>query len=195
MRREWGLKPETVCFLTAAHNFRLKGVRELLAAAGRLRRRRRDFAVVVVGKGKPWSYRRLAAWHGCADVVQFPGPMRDIERAYSAADVYVQPAWYDPFGLVVLEAWACGLPVITTRFTGAGELMVEGREGYCIDTPADVDGLVGCMNNLFEAGLRLRMGRAARALAEQHTQEHQFRDLMAVFERAAAESGSPRRAA
>jgi UDP-glucose:(heptosyl)LPS alpha-1,3-glucosyltransferase len=184
-RLKWGLGPATVCFLLVAHNFRLKGVHELIEAAGRLRRIRDDFAVVVVGRGRSSRYRRLVRRLKCVDNVHFTGPIRDIERAYAAADVCVHPAWYEPFGLAVLEAWASGLPVITSRFTGSGELMKEGKEGFLIDSPADTDTLAKRMLELFDAERRTSMGRAGRALAERHTQEDNFRALMAVFEQAA----------
>lgn len=193
MRRAWGLGPETVCFLLVAHNFRLKGARELIEAAGRIRSQRRDFAVVIVGKGRPGPFQRLAKRFGCGAVVRFPGPLREIERAYAAADVYVQPAWYEPFGLVVLEALACGVPVIASRFTGAAELMSDGREGHVIDTPADTATLAERMLDLFDAGRRQRMGQHARILAERHTQQHHFKAMMNVFELAARESAEARR--
>lgn len=193
MRRAWGIGPETVCYLLVAHNFRLKGARELIEAAGRIRRERRDFAVVIVGKGKPGPFQRLARRLGCGNVVRCPGPLREVERAYAAADVYVQPAWYEPFGLVVLEALACGLPVIASRFTGAAELMTEGVEGHIVDTPADTATLAARMLDLFDAGHRARMGSRARALAERHTQQHHFNAMMKVFELAARESAEARR--
>lgn len=193
MRRAWSLAPQTVCFLLVAHNFRLKGARELIEAAARIRRQRRDFAVVIVGKGKPKPFQQLAKRLGCVDIVHFPGPLREVERAYAAADVYVQPAWYEPFGLVVLEALACGVPVIASRFTGDAELMTEGREGHIIDTPSDTATLAERMLDLFDAGRRQRLGQSARALAERHTQQHHFNAMMQVFELAARESAETRR--
>lgn len=184
-RLEWGLDPSTVCFVLVAHNFRLKGVRQLIEAAARLRRVRDDFAVLIVGRGRPGQYLRQASRLGCRDNLRFTGALRDIERAYAAADVCVHPAWYEPFGLVVLEAWACGLPVITSRYTGSGELMKEGREGFLVDSPAAIDTLTARMLELFDADRRADMGRAGRVLAERHTQEENFRQLMAVFQQAA----------
>ncbi|MBM4072421.1 MAG: glycosyltransferase family 4 protein [Planctomycetes bacterium] len=193
MRRAWGLEPDTVCFLLVAHNFRLKGARELIEAAAQIRRQRRDFAVLIIGKGRQAPFQRLARRLGCGDVVRFPGALREVERAYAAADVYVQPAWYEPFGLVVLEALACGLPVIATRITGAAELMTEGREGYIVESPADTTALASRMLALFDANLRVRMGQSSRALAERHTQQQHFHAMMKVFELAAQESAHSRR--
>ena len=95
-------------FAFAGHNFKLKGVRQLLEAAALLRRSGRQFVILIAGKGNPRPYQKLAAHLGCADNVIFTGSMQRIEEIYGAADVYVHPAWYDPFSLVVLEALGLG---------------------------------------------------------------------------------------
>jgi UDP-glucose:(heptosyl)LPS alpha-1,3-glucosyltransferase len=186
-RSAWGLSPRTTCFVLVAHNFRLKGVRELIEAAALVRRHDRDFVVIVVGKGNAAPYERLARKFAADGVVRFVGAMRDVLPAYAAADAYLQPTWYDPCSLVVLEAWACGLPVVTTKFNGAGELMTPGAEGFVIDTPADTQALADRMIELLDADVRAIMAPAARALAERHALDDNFRGMMAVFERAAAE--------
>ncbi len=184
MRQKWGLSPQTVCFLLVAHNLRLKGTWQLLQATRELARSHRDFALVIVGRGKSWPYRQWARYWGCADRVRFVGPMQAIENAYAAADVYVHPAWYEPFGLVVLEALACGLPVITTPFTGAGELMTDGREGYIIDTPAVTEMLADRMKTLLDPQLRTRFGKSARALAEGYSEDTNFARVLAICQQA-----------
>jgi UDP-glucose:(heptosyl)LPS alpha-1,3-glucosyltransferase len=185
-RAALGLQEGETCFLIIAHNFRLKGVRELVEAAARLQAPGRRWRVLVAGRADPKPYRRLAEELGCADRVQFLGPLPDVVPGYAAADVYVQPSWYDPCSLVVLEALACGLPVITTRFNGASELMHDGRDGCLLDTPADVDGLARAMARLMDAQVRRDMGQAARRAAQGYPLERNFREMMAVFQKAAA---------
>ena len=184
-RKAWGLADDETCFLIVAHNFRLKGVRELVETAARLDQEQ-PWRIVVVGKGKPWSYMPHAAELGCADRFRFPGAMDDVTAAYAACDAYVQPTWYDPCSLVVLEAMACGRPVITTRFNGASELMEDGCEGLILDSPAQVDRLAEAMTHLLDPDRRAAMGRAARKTAEQYSLERNFREMMAVFEQAVA---------
>jgi UDP-glucose:(heptosyl)LPS alpha-1,3-glucosyltransferase len=181
MRIEWG---ET-CFLLVAHNFRLKGVRELIEAAAALHRRT-PWRVIVVGKGDPRPYERLARRLGCRDRFSFPGPAADVLPAYAAADAYVHPTWYDPCSLVVLEALACGLPVVTTAFNGAAELIEDGRDGFVLDTPRNAAALVGAMEALLDARRRAEMGRAARAAAQQCSLGRNLRQMTAVLERACA---------
>ncbi len=187
-RRTWGITPDTVCFLLVAHDFYLKGLRELVLAAAHLKRIGGRFCILVVGRGSPRPFSRLARRLGCDDYLRFAGAIAEVEPAYAAADVYVHPSWYDAFSLAVLEAWSCGLPVITTRFTGASELMTPRQEGYLIDTPAHTGELAERMRELLDADLRSRMGRLGRLLAEQHAEEENFRRMVSIFEGAAAEN-------
>ena len=184
-RRAWGVAPEETCFLMVAHNPRLKGLHELLAAAARLGRGE-PWRIVVVGRARPRRYMEQAERLGIGDRLLWRGPMDDILPAYAACDAYVQPTWYDPCSLVVLEALACGRPVVTTRFNGASELMEDGRDGVVLDSPDETDRLADALRRLRDEDLRRRMGEAGREVAEQHPIERNFREMMAVFETAAA---------
>jgi UDP-glucose:(heptosyl)LPS alpha-1,3-glucosyltransferase len=184
-RAAFHLADDETCFLEIAHNFRLKGVRELVEAAARLDRAKR-WKIVVIGKGSAKTYLEQAEELGCADRFIFPGATGDVVPAYAAADVYVQPTWYDPCSLVVLEALACGRPVITTRYNGASELMVDGREGFIVDSPDQIERLAESMGRLLDADLRRLMAHAARPAVAEHSLERNFREIMAVLEKVAA---------
>ncbi|MBE3100416.1 MAG: glycosyltransferase family 4 protein [Planctomycetes bacterium] len=184
-RAALGLAEDETCFLIIAHNFRLKGVRELIEAAARLPRNR-PWRVVVIGKAAAKPYLELAEPLGCADRLLFPGAVADVVPAYCAADVYVQPTWYDPCSLVVLEALASGLPVITTRFNGASELMQDGREGYVLESPDQTEQLAQCLEHLLDPDRRRPMRQAARAAVKDHSLQQNFREMMAVFEKVKA---------
>jgi len=184
-RRALGMADDETCFLIIAHNFRLKGVRELIEAAARLPREA-PWRIVVIGKAEAKPYLALAERLGCADRLLFPGAAADVMPAYGAADVYVQPSWYDPCSLVVLEALACGLPVVTTRFNGASELMQDGREGYVLDSPGQAEHLAACMERLLEESRRRPMRQAARLAVKERSLQQNFREMMAVFEKVRA---------
>ncbi len=185
-RESLGLRDEETCYLLVAHNFRLKGLRELIEGAARLDEAGGPWRLVVVGKADPAPYRRLAGRLGCEGRLVFAGAMADVLPAYAAADAYVHPTWYDPCSLVVLEALACGLPVVTTPSNGASELMADGREGFVVASPDDAAALAAAMDALRNAARREEMGRRAREAAEAHPLERNFREMMTVFERAAA---------
>ncbi|MBX6422818.1 glycosyltransferase family 4 protein [Thermosulfurimonas sp. F29] len=117
VRRELGLSEEDRVLLFAGSDWRRKGLPLLLSALEKLP----ETVKLVVAGGK-----RL----GKRERVYYLGPVREIEKLYGAADLFVLPTRYDPFANVVLEALACGLPVITTPENGAAELIREGITGY-----------------------------------------------------------------
>ena len=98
--------------------------------------------------------------------VRFLGHRSDVVGLMQAADAFVMPASYEPFGLVLMEAMSCGTPVITSRAAGVAELMTDGREGYTVEDPFDVVELVRTLGTLL--GRRSQwpeLSAAARALA------------------------------
>jgi UDP-glucose:(heptosyl)LPS alpha-1,3-glucosyltransferase len=181
IRRRLGVRDEMLAFI-AAHNYRLKGVPTLLRAAARLLRDGNRIHVAVAGGKDVPSYQKLAARLGAGDAVTFVGTQSDIVPYYAAADVYVQPTFYDPCSLVVLEALASGLPVITSRYNGASELMRDGVEGFIIDDPSDDLALSDRLRRLLNGDLRETMQRAARGLAENHSFERNCQEIVALYE-------------
>ena len=108
------------------------------------------------------------------------GPVNDPVHYYAAADALVLPSFYDPFGLVVLEAAACGLPVVASRATGASELLSEGVDGYVLDDPADDATCAERLERLLDPARRRAMGEAARRLSLHHTLDRNCDALLAI---------------
>jgi len=193
-RSRHGIGAEETVFLVVAQDFERKGVPETVeCVTGKLPACR----LLVVGKGPVEKLRAWAESRAPGRVV-FAGPVADTAPWYAAADAFVLPTNYDPCSLVVLEALAAGLPVITSTMNGAGELMTHGREGWILGTPGDrgfaasehLPELAERMQKLFEPALRKKMGDAARTLAEQHTLRHHDRQMMEVYEKVLARKKS-----
>ncbi|HQU46159.1 MAG TPA: glycosyltransferase family 4 protein [Pirellulales bacterium] len=184
VRDELGVTDRETLLLIVAHNFRLKGVPALRAAVKRLRGERLPVKLAVVG-GKRHSAGNTVV--SGEDGIIFVGPAADTVPYYAAADLYVQPTFYDPCSLVVLEALASGLPVVTSRYNGAGELLTPGVEGQLLDDPADMDELVDCLRSLMDASVRPAMSVAARDLALRHTFDRNCRELLAIYHEVAAQ--------
>lgn len=81
--------------------------------------------------------------------IEVIGYMESIESFYDQCDVFCLPSIDDGFGMVVLEALACGLPVITTTNVGASEFIREGENGYQV-AARDEDGLAECLQKYYE---------------------------------------------
>jgi starch synthase len=95
-----------------------------------------------------------------------PVPQMDVPTFLQQCDVFVFPSFFEGFGLVILEAMACGLPVITTTATAGPDIISHDQDGWIIE-PGDLDGLVRTMRSCLENRNRVaEMGRKARATAE-----------------------------
>jgi UDP-glucose:(heptosyl)LPS alpha-1,3-glucosyltransferase len=187
-RNRLGFEPTDVVGLFVGHNFALKGLRPLIGALGARKRRNpaaRTIHLLVCGSGDPAVYARMAARLGLKDQVHFLGFYPDIRDAYWSSDFFVQPTYYDPCSLVVLEALACGLPVITTEQNGAGELLTEGREGFILTSPAADAELIAALDRMADDRARRAMSAAARTLGRQQTFDVHVERLLVVFEEAA----------
>jgi glycosyltransferase involved in cell wall biosynthesis len=115
------------------------------------------------------SYPQLAKELGLDARVHFLEPQLPVSEVMRAVDLFVFPSRYEPYGLVVIEAMASGLPVITTATTGAAEV-VTPECGIVLSDSEDTDALAQALSTLAnEPELRNAMGKAARSIAEQHS--------------------------
>jgi len=128
------------------------------------------------------SWQTIAEAEGVLDRVIFHPHSKQVEQFFAASDVFLFPTLYDSYGLVIVEAMAAGLPVITTRAAGASEIISPGIDGFLIDAPWDVPGLVGHLSQLRDdRQLRERVGAAARATVEPFTWDRTAEQTLAVY--------------
>jgi glycosyltransferase involved in cell wall biosynthesis len=140
-----------------------KGFQYLLKAMSRIGSRHVKLEMVGA-TGDPWSKRLFARLKRGLNVAHAPG---DPVGAYQRGELFVLPTLHDGFGLVVAEAMACGLPVITTDACGASEWLREGESGWIVPR-GDEDALVNALEGALTSRTRLTdMGRVARAAALQ----------------------------
>ena len=183
------------------------GRRRLLAFVGRLqplkapdlavlalaeltaRRPDLDAGLLVVGGasgnggGEPARLQRLAAEHGVADRVRLldPQPHDRLATVYRAADLVLMPSWSESFGLVALEAQACGTPVVAAGVGGLAHAVGDGTTGVLVggrDPAAWAATVAGLLSN---SRRRAAMGAAAARFAGAHGWDRTAARLLAVY--------------
>jgi UDP-glucose:(heptosyl)LPS alpha-1,3-glucosyltransferase len=184
-RQELGLSDNEIMLLLVGHNYRRKGVPFLIQALPLLRGLGMPFRVCVVGQGRRAPCDRLARKLGVSDLIQYAGPSNLPEKFYAAADIFCLPSHYDPCANVLLEALACGLPVVTSTTNGSGEILTPGKDGYAVPF-GDAPQLAQRIGEFFNRDRRAAASAAARALAEAHSSERNFDEVMKVYAKALA---------
>ncbi|MBZ0104395.1 MAG: glycosyltransferase family 4 protein [Sulfuricella denitrificans] len=178
IRAQYGIPEDDMLFLFVGSGFERKGLHTLLLALAQLPS---DSHLMVVGKDKRLArYRDLASRLGLASRVHFAQGQTDPRPFYGAADAFVLPTLYDPFPNTALEAFASGLPVITSNKSGAAELVREGENGFVCDA-LDQNGLASAMNRLLDRATCLRFGIAARESVAHLAPENMARQLLELY--------------
>jgi UDP-glucose:(heptosyl)LPS alpha-1,3-glucosyltransferase len=174
IRTEYGLSEKDVVVLFVGSGFERKGVKYLIEAAEMLDE---HVTVMVVGKGSPEKLRSIIR----KQRVIFCGPQKHIEQYYAAADFFVFPTLYEPFGNVHLEALASGLPVITTLNSGASEIIEDGKSGFIVSEPENTEAIAEGMARLLDRDARDQMSHEARRVAEKFTFERHVAEIMNLY--------------
>jgi UDP-glucose:(heptosyl)LPS alpha-1,3-glucosyltransferase len=125
------------------------------------------------------TYRRRAIQLGVGSRVIFVGAAIPVERLFGAVDGVALPSLFEPFGNVVLEAMAAGLPVVCSKLTGAAELMPGELSDLVVDDPTDVGELARRVNLLLHVADDAAM--VARATAEQYPWERYGAELLRII--------------
>ncbi len=176
-----------VLFLFMAYDFRKKGVKYLIDAAGKLLSEvgPGKFGVVIVGRTPPVALKQQVTKLGLDKVVVFPGPTRHPEDYYQACDVFVLPTFYDACSLVIFEAMAQGLPAITTIHNGAAGIITQRVDGIVLNDPADSAEMARALDHFLDPHVRASASESARRTAAGFTLEINHRQMISIIEEAA----------
>ncbi|BAY23475.1 group 1 glycosyl transferase [Calothrix sp. NIES-2100] len=178
-RQTWGL-PENVPLALFAGDIRTtrKNLDTVLSALAKVS----NLHLAVVGKIEGSPFPQLAASLSISERVHFLGYRRDIAAIMRAVDLFVFPSRYEACTLVLLEALASGLPVITATATGGAEL-VTPECGVVLSDSDDIDALVTALLSLVSnSPLMQQMAKAARSVAEQHSWNTMAKTYVDLFE-------------
>lgn len=148
LRAELGLKGKV--FLYVGRIEPHKGLHLLLKAFQSNAGMMQDASIVLVGSGsEEGKLKEYCQQNNLSDKVIFAGYKQpgELPRYYAAADAFAFPTLWEPFGIVVGEALASGLPVICSSFAGAADLVQEGKNGYVLD-PHDTEKFAAILSSL-----------------------------------------------
>jgi glycosyltransferase involved in cell wall biosynthesis len=166
VRYRYNLTGKTV-LLFSGQMIERKGVDTLIEAFKRVGQLRSDVALLLLGGGPKRAVYEHMVPAELRTRVHFAGhvPQNDLPEHFAAADVFVFPSRHDGWGVVINEACAAALPVITTYQTGAAyDLVEDGKSGFLLDHN-DVEGFADRMFRLVdEPGLRQNFGQRSRKL-------------------------------
>ncbi len=178
IRDEYGIGQQNLLLVFAANDFKLKGLRDLMAGMAALKDS--GIEALVVGESNPAPYGREAGKLGIGRQIHFTGAQPQVERFLASGDIFVLPTRYDAFANVCLEAMSCGLPVITTPANGAAELIRDDVNGYRA-APGDIEMLARRIGCLRDRNRREKMGTAAAETAKTYTWEAHFERVTALY--------------
>jgi UDP-glucose:(heptosyl)LPS alpha-1,3-glucosyltransferase len=131
-RARAGIPEGAPLLLFVGSGFERKGVPQLLRAFAKARNQATRLVIVGADR-KLKAMQAMAAKLGVSQRVHFTGPLKDVRPWYGAADGFVLPTLYDPCPNAALEAFASGLPVVTSTTCGAQEWVRDGENGWVVD--------------------------------------------------------------
>jgi len=180
IRQKHGLEDSDFVVLFMGSGFERKGVECLIRAVETIPQ---QLAVLIVGKGDAKKFSKIIK----RQRIIFCGPQKDNYKYYAAADIFVFPTIYEPFGNVHLEALASGLPVITTGNSGAAEIIKDNVHGFVIEEPEDFRSVAEKISVFLNNREKLKsVSENARRLAEEFTFEKHINKILALYGRVIA---------
>lgn len=155
LRPEWrerlSLAEDDVALLMVANEWHRKGLGAVLEAMKLSADPR--LKLVLVGRQEPTTYQSQMRRLGLRARVSWYGPAEDVALYHAAADLFVLPTLYEPFGTVIVEALASGVPVITSKLAGASIAVVPEKNGLLLERPHDPTELAGVLSRALEPGV------------------------------------------
>ena len=148
--------------------------------------------------GEDWGgvamLRSLARSLGIEHQIVFKGALgrSDVIRAYASADIFVLPSLFEPFGIVLLEAMAAGLPVVASAVGGIVDVVADGTTGLLVP-PGNPSALAAGLEHLIaDSSSRARMGQEGRRRVLRYSWDLIVPKIVDVYREAIAESGGGR---
>ena len=151
--------------LTIARLHKYKGLEYLIEAMKLLQDQMSEARLYILGKGPGeenlQNLVKKLSLEGKVEFIEKPIPNYEMPSLYSECDIYVQPSIIEPYGIAVLEAMACGKPVIGTKVGGMQDTIKEGTTGFLVE-PGNAEEMADRIMILKDENKRAEMGKKAR---------------------------------
>ncbi|MCB0378615.1 MAG: glycosyltransferase family 4 protein [Bdellovibrionales bacterium] len=173
LRKNLGIAPTEILLLHVGALNARKGIYKTLQTLALLKKQNfSNLKYLAVGGGDQKLIEQWIEEFDLKNEVMIASHSKDIRDYYWAADVFFFPTVYEPFGLVTLEAMACGLPVAVSNHAGSSELIEDGSNGVLFD-PLDSEWEIAQKLNplLKDAQYRQQLAERARVTAKEHSWE------------------------
>ena len=179
VRQQLRISDQEVMILFVGSGFERKGLEYLIKSIQYVKEK--NWRLVLVGKGNWGKYLKFTTKKKQEKITCLE-PIDEIEKLYAAADFFILPSIYEPFGNANLEALASGLPIITSQNTGASEIITPKKEGIILEDPSNSKSIAEAIDYLMDPKNREPMVSAARSLAEKFTQQRNASEMLKIYQ-------------
>jgi len=200
VRREFGIGDDMLVTGFVGRFSPGKGHEELLQAADIVRKQRDNVRFLVVGEASfgerqyELKIRAMAGTMGLEEIVLFAGFRRNIPDIMAAFDLLAFPSHAESFGVVLIEAMAMELPVVSTNCDGVLDIVVNGETGIYVSPRNPSELAAGLLRLIDEPETRHRMGKAGRRrVLEKFDQQKQIDKLLEIYRELLPETNADER--
>ncbi|WP_226526663.1 N-acetyl-alpha-D-glucosaminyl L-malate synthase BshA [Metabacillus niabensis] len=167
LKKEYKIEEDEKVIIHVSNFRKVKRVQDVVYAFQKIHRKVKS-KLLLVGDGPEMTYvNRLVRELGLVEHVLFLGKQDSLEELYSISDLILLLSEKESFGLVLLEAMACGVPCIGTNAGGIPEVILEGETGYICDV-GDIETIaIRAIQILSDQDLHSRMAESATTLAKE----------------------------
>lgn len=159
-------KPRKKHILFAATLYKEKGYLDLIDAFALVYKKHPEWKLLIAGNGSQEAGLNKVRSHSLSDSVAFLGWIKGEEKdfIFRSASIFCLPSYAEGFPMAVLDAWAYGIPVVTTPVGGIPDIVIDGQNGLLFN-PGDVEALAHLLNKLIEdEDLRAKLSQSSSSL-------------------------------
>jgi glycosyltransferase involved in cell wall biosynthesis len=199
LRTELTLPLEDTIVIYTGRLVSYKGLPLLVRVWQCLRRKHRGIRLLLVGSGSldihnfEEELHDFVTAHALQDAILFTGAVSNVHQYLQASDIFVFPTEKEAFGISLIEAMACGLPVVSTPVGGVKDILEHQQNGLVVQ-PGDFQQLFEALDVLItDSSLSARLGQAAwQTVQDRYSAQTVIKEYVELFERISSGTGCPR---